>query len=370
MRIIATILLLSFALGACTSSKLLTYQGSPCLRATSHYSEYRIGEDWYKGQWRIAPEVEHDTLTITCYQAKESFAFKTDSDSISFDIKPHAVKDFYVQMDESTYAHTVIKGVAFQSNPITFKDSKRPKLTFKYQEGASEYLAELKETYPLEFIDSKMNDTEVVLAVLNWTHHRWEHNGNNSPSKGDAITILNEAQEGQRFPCFAYAIVLKDQLNALGYQARTVYLKTQDAEHRKSSPGHVATEVYLKDLEKWIFVDGQFNVMPVLKGKPLNAVEFQEALSHHYSDVELRSKSVEITSKKNYVTFVYDYLFYFDTHFDNRYEKEAWHTVDGKSSLMLVPVGAPHLAHIDMWDLEIDYCAYTHSVADFYARPE
>ncbi|MEL6135728.1 MAG: transglutaminase domain-containing protein, partial [Bacteroidota bacterium] len=198
---------------------------------------------------------------------------------------------------------------------------------------------------------------------------RWKHNGNNSPSKNDAITILNEAKEGQRFPCFAYAIVLRDQLNALGYRARTVYLKTQDAASRKSSPGHVATEVYLKDLQKWVFVDGQFNVMPFLNGKSLNAVELQDAISHHYGEFELRSASSQTTTKKRYVTFVYDYLYYFDTLFDNRYEKDEWYLVDGKSSLMLVPSEAQNLTHINFWDTDVNYCVYTHSIEDFYAKP-
>ena len=273
-------------------------------------------------------------------------------------------------MDEDTYAHTVIQGVPFQANALSFESDRSSGYKMQFQDGKSAYLEELKEAFPLEFVTSNMSETEVVLQVLDWTHHRWEHNGNNSPSKGDAITILSEAKEGQRFPCFAYAIVLRDQLNALGYQARTVYLKTQDAEYRKSSPGHVATEVYLRDLQKWAFVDGQFNVMPFLNGKPLNAVELQEAIGEHYDDFELRSMSPKGTTKKNYVTFVYDYLYYFDTLFDNRYEKDEWYTVDGKSSLMLVPAGAEPLTHIGMWDTEVDYCVYTHSVSDFYAKPD
>ncbi|MEL6135706.1 MAG: transglutaminase domain-containing protein, partial [Bacteroidota bacterium] len=179
------------------------------LIAKSDYSEYRIGEDWYKGQWRIAPEVTHDTLKVTCYNPKEAFVFKTDSDSITFDLKPNKAKDFYVQMGKETYAHTVIEGVPFNSNQLNFGNSQNVDFEFKYQTGESAYLEDLKRTFPLEFVDGNMDDTDIVLAVLNWTHTRWKHNGNNSPSKNDAITILNEAKEGQRFPCFAYAIVLR-----------------------------------------------------------------------------------------------------------------------------------------------------------------
>ncbi len=370
MKLNPIFLIMLFALSACSSSKKLTNKISPVINAKSDWTEYRIGDDWYRGQWRIAPEVEHDTLKVVCYNPKESFEFKTDIDSIEFDLEANTSKSFYVRLNESTYAHTIIQGIAFQSNQLNFDISRNSDINIKYQTEKSEYLEELKKKFPLEFIDSKMNDTEVVLAVLNWTNSRWKHNGNNSPSKNDAITILNEAEEGQQFPCFAYAIVLRDQLNALGYKARTVYLKTEDAEHRKSSPGHVATEVYLEDLQKWSFVDGQFNLMPTLNGVPLNVVEFQNAISNHYDQFELQSLSAEKTTKKSYVNFVYDYLYYFDTSLDNRYEEEKSYKIDGKSSIMLVPMGANNLTHIDFWNMGINYCIYTNSLKDFYAKPK
>jgi hypothetical protein len=369
MKYIQIILIALFALSSCSSSKQLTYNGSPVINAKSDWSEYRIGDDWYRGQWSIAPEVEHDTLTVLCYGAKESFEFKTDMDSIEFEVVANTSKSFYVRFDEDSYAHTIIQGIAFQPDQISFTDSRNAATVIKYQTETSEYLEKLRKEFPLSFIDKEMNDTEAVLAVLNWTSSRWEHNGNNSPSKNDAITILKEAETGQQFPCFAYAIVLKDQLNALGYKARTVYLKTRDAENRTSSPGHVATEVYLDDLQKWAFVDGQFNVMPTLNGIPLNAVELQDAIGNHFEAFELRSLSAKKTTKSNYVSFVYDYLYYLDTSLDNRYESEERYLIDDKKSIMLVPKGAKYLSRVDFWDMEVDYCIYTNSTKDFYAKP-
>ncbi|MEM6724452.1 MAG: transglutaminase domain-containing protein [Bacteroidota bacterium] len=364
-------LLLVLTLAGCSSSEQLTHNDQPLILATSDYSEYRIGEDWFKGQWSIAPHVEHDTLKVICYSAEESFEFRTDQDSIAFDIAPNTTKSFYVQMGQDTFAHTIIEGIPFVTNSISFESSENAELEFKYQSEKSEYLEELKTKFPLDFITEEMSDAEVVLAIMDWTHNRWVHDGNNSPSKSDAITILTEAAEGQNFPCFAYAIVLKDQLSALGYRARTVYLKTEDAATRQSSPGHVATEVYLKDVEKWVFIDPQFNVMPMLNEKPLNAVEFQDAITHHFDDFTLVSAADEFSSKNNYVRFVYDYLFYFDTIFDNRYGQgeDDWHFVNGKSYLMLVPEGSEDLSYIGFWDSNIEHCAYTNSLSDFYAKP-
>ncbi len=370
MRVFPAIIFMFLVLAGCSAARKLTHNNSPVIKANSDWTTYRVGEEWYPGRWSIAPQVEHDTLTVVCYSSVESFEFKTDIDSIEFDIAANTTKSFYVKLDESTYAHTIIQGVPFQAEEIDFEEAQNPQIGIKYPTKSSDYLAGLKAAYPLDFIEDSMSDAEVVLSVLNWTNSRWNHSGNNSPSKNDAITILNEANTGQQFPCFAYAIVLRDQLSALGYQARTVYLKTKDAENSTRPPGHVATEVYLDDLQKWVFIDGQFNVMPTLNNVPLNAIEFQDAISNNYDQFVLRSLSARKTSKKSYVDFVYDYLYYFDTSLDNRYEREERQLIDGKRSIMLVPLGAPNLTHVGFWDMDVDYCIYTNSRGDFYAKPK
>ena len=369
MKRILSILINVLLVNLCLSQKMPTYNSYPVIHAESTYTEYRVGNEWYKGRWSIAPQVEHDTLMIVCYGSEEPFLFKTDRDSIAFDLQANVIKDFYVRMDENTYAHTIVQGISFRSEHLTFEESRNNAIKTKYQTAKCDYLEKLKKEYPLDFFDHKKSDTELILHVLHWTNSQWSHNGNNSPSKNDAITILNEASQGQQFPCFAYAIVLRDQLSALGFKARTLYLKTKDAENRMGPPGHVATEVYSDDLQKWIFIDGQFNVMPTLHGTPLNAVEFQDAISNHYDEFTLQSLSDQTESKKGYVTFIYDYLYYLDTSLDNRYEREERHLVDGKRSMMLVPKGAKNLAYIDFWDMDIDYCIYTNSLKDFYANP-
>ncbi|MCB0805760.1 MAG: transglutaminase domain-containing protein [Bacteroidales bacterium] len=259
----------------------------------------------------------------------------------------------------------------FESNNIAYSISDRnPDIQIRYQVGPSPYLQSLKEKYPLDdVLKDNDSDTDKVLKILNWTNSRWKHNGRNSPKQDDAISILKEAEEGGEFPCFAYAIVLRDQLNASGFKARTVYLKTKDAKKSKYPPGHVATEVYLPDLQKWIFIDGQFNVMPVLDETPLHAVEFQQAITNQTNGLKLLSFNRAVTDGE-YFGFVYPYLYYLDTTLDNRYEYENPHQVDGKSSLMLVPAGARNLKRINFWDMDIDDCLYTNSILDFYAGPE
>jgi len=100
--------------------------------------------------------------------------------------------------------------------------------------------------------------------LLNWTNKRWEHSGNNTPKESDAISILKEAETGKKFRCVEYAIVLSSALKSIGIPARTLGLKTKDVDKTRYGAGHVVTEAYLTDFNKWIFLDGQMNYAPFL----------------------------------------------------------------------------------------------------------
>ncbi|MEZ5059789.1 MAG: transglutaminase domain-containing protein [Saprospiraceae bacterium] len=260
--------------------------------------------------------------------------------------------------------------IYFESNVVAYdSENKNEGLRIEYQTETSEYLNKLKEEYPLnEVLEKADSDLQKVLKILDWTSSRWKHNGNNSPKSNDGLSILKEAETGAEFPCFAFAIVLKDQLNANGFKARTIYLKTKNARKSKYPPGHVATEVYLNDLGKWVFMDAQFNVLPVLDQQPLNAVEFQKAITLQSPGLKLLSLSPMLRDAE-YYGFVYPYLYYLDTSLDHRYENETRTSFEGKTAIMLVPLGAKELRRINFWNMDIDHCFYSHSLRDFYARP-
>jgi hypothetical protein len=233
------------------------------------------------------------------------------------------------------------------------------------------YLRQLRTEYDLtNLIANKKDDLGKVLAVINWTHSQWTHNGSNQPSKNDALTILKEAKEGKSFRCVEYGIVSKTALEALNYKARVIAFKTKDVETTKTGAGHVLAEVWIPQFNKWVLIDGQFNIMPMLNNVPLNAVEFQQAIAEN-KNFQLIDMNGEVSRKrrKKYLSFIFDYLYYLDVKFDNRYIPTSEQLMyKGKSSLMLVPLGAKEPTIFQLKNL-LNYLFYTNSIKDFYPTP-
>lgn len=217
-----------------------------------------------------------------------------------------------------------------------------------------EYLAELCLEYELDaLVKDCTSDYEKVQVIANWVHNLWEHDGSNQPAQSDPLFILREVEKGQRFRCVEYGVVISGCLQSLGMQARTLGLKTQDVETRLSGAGHVATEVFLPDLHKWVFVDGQWNAIPELDGVPLNAVELQAALAR--KDKSLSFPGFSLANSITYKKWITPYLYYFD----------VW---AGDHRLMLGPIRAKMPTKFQV-KYPLTVHQYTHSLSLFYAEP-
>lgn len=237
----------------------------------------------------------------------------------------------------------------------------------------SAYLAKLRLDYRLDsVVGNAGSELAKIKAILDWTHRQWQHNGSNRPSRADALTILKEAREGKQFRCVEYGIVASEALNAVGQKARVIGLKTRDVEKVKYGAGHVTAEVYSVEAGKWIYIDPQFNVMPVLNGIPLNAVEFQQAIVSQQANLKLENADGEVPAAetKQYLKWVAKYLFYFDVQFDQRVKDEQPATSRGSMiKITLVPVGEKEPRLFERTG-KIKNSYYSHSLNDFYRKPE
>lgn len=107
--------------------------------------------------------------------------------------------------------------------------------------------------------------------------------------------------------------------------------------------------------------------MPFLNETPLNAVELQNVIRTNFDKLEF--KSFGKADKISYINFVHPYLFYFDCAFDQRESIiTERNRVNGKRSLMLVPLKTENPAFMLVSNSKIDYCEYTNSTGDFYIK--
>jgi hypothetical protein len=256
---------------------------------------------------------------------------------------------------------------------LSFEQTQRNnRFQFTYPDAQTDTnLQPLQANYHFEeVVKNAKSEQEKVLIMLNWVRGRWEHNGWNDAKTNNACTILERAEKGEKFRCVEYGIVLKNALLAVGLKARTLGLKTRDVEITKYGAGHVLSEVWLKDKQKWALVDAQFNAMPVLDGIPLNAVELQAAIIQK-KDFRFVNIKGELTpeERKKYMAFIPHYLYYFDAPFDQRtLPRDRRVKIDGNRSLTLHPIGSKPLT-VFQRKFPITEEAHTTSIADFYAAP-
>ncbi len=198
-------------------------------------------------------------------------------------------------------------------------------------------------------------------ALCQWVYFRLEHDGHQTFESTDAFDILQAAQAGQSVQCVEYGLVLATAFNAVGIRARPLYLKAANVQTKASAASHALAEAWLPDLGKWVMVDAQADIIPMLGPMPLSALELQQALLAH------RPNLTVLTSTKaqagSYFRWVKPYLFYFDTVLDNRYGVRK-----SPVGLMLVPLGARNPT-VFQQTARIRNMRYTNSATTFYASP-
>lgn len=251
-------------------------------------------------------------------------------------------------------------------------DAPNPLYQFHYADTLNNaFLKELRTANNLEQLTAGQSELEKIKTILDWTSKQWAHNGSNTPTKSDALTILAEARQGKQFRCVEYGIVATAAHNCIGIPARTLGLKTRDVEKVRHGAGHVVSEIYSKELGKWIYIDPQFNIMPTLNGTPITGVEFRKAIYTKDAGLKLVNKQGPLSKEDSdsYIKWIGKYLFYFDILFDQKtLDSDKFMRINGMSKLTLVPAGHKE-PRIFQRSNKINYSYYTNSLNDFYRKP-
>ncbi|NVO32999.1 transglutaminase-like domain-containing protein [Hymenobacter lapidiphilus] len=210
-------------------------------------------------------------------------------------------------------------------------------------------------------VASEKTDLGRARAMCRWVYFRLEHDGRQTFKSTDAFDILHAAQAGESVQCVEYGLVLATALNAVGIRARPLYLKAANVQTKASAAGHALAEAWLPDQGKWVMVDAQADIIPMLGPTPLNAMELQQALQAGRPELTVLNSTR--AGARSYFRWVRQYLYYFDTVLDNRYGISK-----SSTGLMLVPSGA-HKPTIFQRTTRIRNMRYTSSAATFYASP-
>ena len=161
------------------------------------------------------------------------------------------------------------------------------------------------------FHPSLKTETDFVLSALSWVSSQWKHDGMSEPPKSfQALDILKEVHGKKvRYRCVEYGLVLSEVLQSYGFVTRTLALRSKNVAYGSFGQGHVAMEVWLNDIGKWIFLDPQFGVyLTTRKSKlPLNYFEiYKEKNAGFFEKLTVHAGS----ESKNFIMKAADRLSY------------------------------------------------------------
>lgn len=162
-------------------------------------------------------------------------------------------------------------------------------------------------------------EKKFVLALLVWVSGQWKHDGMNEPPKNfEALDILKEVHnKNTRYRCVEYGLVLSQILQSYGFITRTLGLRSNNVAYGGFGQGHVAMEVWLNDIGKWIFLDPQFGIyLTKEKSKvPLNYFEiYKEKKAGRFNNLtvntnlESKKNTIKAADKLGYKRFLKNYF--------------------------------------------------------------
>jgi hypothetical protein len=144
---------------------------------------------------------------------------------------------------------------------------------------------ELKSKYPIESIAGEGDDLSKAINLLSWVsshvHHKGDYAGETPPNSLDLLDYAFDKNAENGINCVCLAKVLAECLLAIGLQAKQVFLMPCSP---YDGDNHVVTQVYIKEMNKWIMLDPTFNAyLTNEKGEYLSLLELRNHLANQES---------------------------------------------------------------------------------------
>ncbi|MGE0545874.1 MAG: transglutaminase family protein [Kofleriaceae bacterium] len=210
--------------------------------------------------------------------------------------------------------------------PFPSHDARSCELRWQRDRPTERGLVALRERYNLAaVIDPSRSDYDNLRKLTAWVNARWDHDGSGTPTRSDPLTILREAEAGESFACFAFAIALAGVAEAVGMPSRVVYLAGDNADDpaviARQGFGHVVTEVWLADRSRWAVADAQLGYTFTRASEPIGVIELIAALDARRSStvhIDRAVRAVSDRERADYVAFLAMFVAYASAYEDQR----------------------------------------------------
>ena len=205
-------------------------------------------------------------------------------------------------------------------------------------------LAAFREKYDLERVAGQGTEVERLARLVEWVHGLTTHA--RSPSWPESLSGLHLAElareQGKRFNCWMYALVLNDVLLSMGYPSRVIHLWPYKEPPNES---HVVTCVYSRDLSKWVMLDPDMRATVTDEaGSPLGIDEIRARIicreplrvadSIHLAYASLLGRPL---LKRLYIWYLSKNIFRYDT--PARSKPDYATNTSGRTYIHLIPDG-------------------------------
>jgi len=243
------------------SNSIFAQKTLPIIQANSKIVDIKVGDTFYKKQWTIMPDVNPDIYDV--YKTNVKVTFYTDIDSISINITKKTKFDFIILLNKKDTAYTQIK---FKESPYLatlkkgkeYSSKKREIPKFTYLDSSDLHLRLIRKKFRLDSVAGKGNEISKLLNIMNWVHNTVRHDGgSNNPKIKNAINLVKVCKSEDRgVNCRMMATILNECYLSMGFKSRMITcmpkpLKFQDC--------HVINSVYSNQLQKWIWLDPEYD---------------------------------------------------------------------------------------------------------------
>ncbi|WP_336689071.1 MULTISPECIES: transglutaminase domain-containing protein [unclassified Chryseobacterium] len=258
--------------------KLAGQKKLPVIKAVSENVDIKVDGKRIKNAWTIVPEEKLDVYTTS----GKKVTFYTDSDSISYNLKPGSVFDFIILKGKDS-ARTQIKhepsrlDILKNAGKYNLSDGRFiPKFAYQSQDNAD--LKRIREDLKLDSIAGNGSELTKIFNLMHWVHNLVRHDGSsNNPTLKNAIDLIRVCKtENRGVNCRMLATILNECYLSLGIKSRYITCMPKETQFDDC---HVINMVYSSELNKWIWIDPTFDAYVMdNKGNLLGIQEVRERL--------------------------------------------------------------------------------------------